>query len=704
MTRRTKASKNLSFQIDESRQTRLDLEHGIKSTISLKNAPSDLKKNVDGVKTRAMYKQASENEKYSGIDEIGICSPMKKTKTRQGKKKTSESSIKNRVDDNNINDSKKDTKDNNSNKNKKIFINDEGDFDNVIIEKKESINTSIELDSLLPPTAPESQVSSPIRSDDVCDLFYPTSEFVKPDGGIELLSFLNSEHNTDLSLYSDIISGNNKHKLEGLMKIKLPEKYEYLLNIFQGLEIVLRILERRQKPFFYLSLVKEQVENVTKKAFHLENLQKLLWIAPQLISVRWCKLNKYDLVSKYSNINERNAFNGYELKIILNQGINNVVDRISDSSINDRVNTLKLIMLNFVLLQQKFHLKYNLSKEINVETKLLELTDWSTLFTIESCVDIPKAKLPLKERTDNELFGSSEARIKSLSVTPNVRSLYKFKMISSISNIEDYLDKKEQNNRRSLSADEKKVDIIDCDNVIKTPIRKKSEFIDINDVNDESISFSLKTPEIKSEIHTTPRRNFRSSSLISRSISPIISTPKTQVHIPQSKCPKSVTTHSKNKNLLTPSQKELLFTVRRREKIREISKLINVEDDEYNIKLEEIKNEIWTVQQISFIFLHSKKFIPTTQLPLLAKRLITYARNCPSVHQVQNSILSLSDKFPEVISLGDSNVEKGIKLVKLKIDDENIVEITKKLTEEKNSIINEREKFRLNTMSSFQGN
>ncbi|KAH7647383.1 hypothetical protein FG379_003050 [Cryptosporidium bovis] len=702
MARRAKNSVNLTFQVDDSGQTRLDLDHGVKSTISLRNVSksNDLKTSFDGVKTRSMYKQVNKNEKHNEIDEMGVSSPKKKTK--QSKKKIVESDIIDRIEDDTIGNSKQNTNIEGTNikKGNKIFINDDGDFDTVN-EKTESTEIDIGLDSLLPPTAPESQVSSPIKTNDKCDSLCSPSEFFQTHRETKILNLLRAEYNSDLSLYGDIISGNNRHKLEGLMNIKLPKKYEYLLNIFQGLEIVLRLLERRQKPFFYPSLVKEQVENVTKKVFNLDNLQKLLWIAPQLISVRWCKLTKYELASRHSSADEKNFFDGYELEIIMNQGISNPIDRVSNLSINDRVNTLKLIILNLVLLQQEDHLKDNLSGEINVSTKLLDLTDWSSLFNIESCLDIPKAKLPLKERSDNKLFGSSESRIKSLSVTPNVRSLYKLKMVSSISNIEDYLDNKGQSNRRSLSVDEKKVDL-DYDRDVKTPTKNNKIIVTKNSKEDDDLSFSSKVSALKSETYTTPRRSFRSSALLSRSISPIISTPKTQNHISQPKCPKPVAIHSKNRNLLTPSQRELLFTVKRREKIKEISKLINVEDDEYNIKLEQLKNELWTVQQISFIFLHSRKFIPTTQLPLLAKRLTTYARNCPSVKQVENSIMSLSDKFPEMIKLCDSTVDKGIKLVKLKINEESVVEIIQKLTEEKNSVIRSREEFRLNTISSFQ--
>ncbi|KAH8584199.1 DNA replication factor Cdt1 [Cryptosporidium sp. chipmunk genotype I] len=724
MVRRSERLQSILPENDKL-QTRLDVGYGIRSNLLISSLSNqeDLKKN-EGIKTRSMTRSninkknvdiqvtnIADNEVFKSA-ELENTSPKKKSKTRL---KTSKSSkfinkktnrdVKN-CHDNSINDN-----DNNSISGfngKLVLIND---LDDILVsessEKEKIVSNDIShLDSLLPPTAPESQDNSPTRENYNKELIFSesssftnVSEFQQ---GNKLEVILSKDQNTNLSIYKHLFKPSNKLNFDRLKKIKLSEKYEYLIDIFQGLEIVLRLLERRQKPFFYPTLIKEQVENITKKTFSLDNLLRIVWISPQLISIKWCKTNKLDITGLESPTNSLNEFyDQCELEIVVNNGINNPLNRLSHSNINERVDIFRFILIDFTMIQQEMFLRQIMTKNMEINTDILELKNWSSFFNIEDCVEIPKAKLPKKKNNCNLInsFQKSGRKINGSSLTPSTRSLYNLKIVSNLVNLEENIEK-EKNNRRSLSADNIKKD--ESNQVFITPLRGKKSICETNlfDINKERLvtepHFSNNT-----SMASTPIRNVRSSYMLSRSISPTI-TPNNTLPLCNTKFSKSVTTLSKNKSLLTPSQKNLLESVKRREKIKEISTMINVEDEDFNKRLDQVKHEIWTIQQLSFVFLRTKKLIPTTQLPLLAKRLTTYARNSPEVSEVQNSIIRLSNKWPEYIKLGDSTVDKGVKLVKLHINDDNISNIIGKLNQEKDSIFKQREDFRLETISKYQ--
>ncbi|OII72041.1 uncharacterized protein cubi_01374 [Cryptosporidium ubiquitum] len=731
MARKSKRLQSLLPENNELLQTRLDIGYGIRSNVlinNLSNLEENIKK-VDGVRTRSMTRSninkkntdfqvgnADLNEVFK-TTEVDIASPTKKSKTKQKNSrnlKFNKTKQKNQdVKYNEHNDIK--NNDDSSSldcKKKIILINDTDDaFEsgNCGTERIQ-FNDISRLDSLLPPTAPESQDNSPIRGNS-------NNEFIVGEESIftdvnelqsenRLENLLSQDQNTNLSIYEHLFKPENKANLDRLKKIKLSEKYEYLIDIFQGLEIVLRLLERRQKPFFYHTFIREQVENITKKTFSLENLLRIVWISPQLISIKWCKTNKLNINVLDSPNNKLNEYYGqYELEIILNNGINNPLNRLSHSNINERVDIFRLILIDFTIFQQEIYLKQIITKDIQANSDILELKGWSSFFNIENCVEIPKAKLPQKKNSNSNLHNSikkSGQRINNLSLTPNTRSLYNLKVISSLSNLEEQIEH-EKNNRRSLSADNIKKD--ESNGVLVTPLRSKKSIFETNLIDGNKDKDKLITdphPSNNINISSTPNRSFRSSYMLSRSISPKITSSNARIPLCNTKFSKSVTILSKNKSLLTPSQKDLLESVKRREKIKEISNMINVEDEGFNEKLDQVKNEIWTIQQLSFVFLGTKKLIPTTQLPLLAKRLTTSARNSPEVSKVQDSIIRLSTKWPEYIKLGNSTVDKGVKLVKLHINDDNLSDIIKELNKEKESIFKQREEFRLETISKYK--
>ncbi|KAK9172954.1 DNA replication factor CDT1 like family protein [Cryptosporidium meleagridis] len=726
MTRKSKKSQSILSENNELLQTRLDIGYGIKSNIFINDLynQDDLKKN-QGVQTRSMTRSNINKKNFetqvtniadvdtSKLAELENTSPKKKSKTRLKNSRSSKfttktnQEIKNNhniinIDNNLLSDCKE----------KLVLINNPED---VLASKhfeteKMGSNDISHLDSLLPPTAPESQNNSPTRENNSIELipdktscFTNVCEF---EQGNRLEALLSKDQNTNLSIYKHLFKHSNKANFDRLKKIKLSEKYEYLIEIFQGLEIVLRLLERRQKPFFYPTFIKEQVENITKKTFSLDNLLRILWISPQLISIKWCKTNKLNNSGLESPKNTLSEFNDqYELEIILNDGVNNPLKRLSHSNINERVDIFRFILIEFTMIQQEMYLRQIMTKNMEINTDILELKGWSSFFNIENCVEIPKAKLPPKKIINCNLINSFQnngQRISSSSLTPNIRSLYNLKIVSSLVNLEES-NEKEKNNRRSLSADNVKND--ESNQTFTTPLRSKNSICEANVINlnkeKDKLVTDSRLPNNTSML-STPIRNIRSSYMLSRSISPTLTPNNVKIQLSNTQFSKPVTILSKNKNLLTPSQRNLLESVKRREKIKEISAMINVEDEDYNKKLDQVKNEIWTIQQLSFVFLRTKKLIPATQLPLLAKRLTTHARNSPEIGEVQDSIIRLSNKWPEYIKLGDSTVEKGVKLVKLHINDENISNIIVKLNKEKDSIFKQREEFRLETISKYQ--
>lgn len=728
MTRRSKRLQSVLPENNELLQTRLDISYGIKSNVFINNLSNleENKKKIEGVRTRSMTR-SSINKKNIDVqvdnvtvnevfkaNEADIASPKKKSKTKM---KNSRNSKHNKTVQKNQDvkyNQYNNTKDTNNgllfdHKKKLILINDDDVLESENCETERIDHNDIsKLDILLPPTAPESQDNSPTRANTNNEfIFGKISSFTDVNelqSKNKLEDLLSQEQNTNLSTYQNLFKSENREKLDRLKKIKLPEKYEYLIDIFQGLEIVLRLLERRQKPFFYPTFIKEQVENITKKTFSLENLLRIVWISPQLITFKWCKTNKFDIDGLDSPINKSNEYyNQYELEIILKNGINNPLNRLSHSNINERVDIFRLILIDFTIVQQEMYLKQVITKDVELNSDILELKGWSSFFNIENCVEVPKANLPQKNR-DCNLINSIQKngqRINSLSLTPNTRNIYNLKVISSLSNLEEQTEHKE-NNRRSLSADNIKDE---SSNILITPLRSKESvsktcLIDKNKEKDRLVTDPH--PSNNTSILSTPNRNIRSSYMFSRSISPKMTPNHTGMPLCNTKFSKPVTILSKNKNLLTPSQKDLLESVKRRERIKEISNMINVEDEDFNKRLDQVKNEIWTIQQLSFVFLGTKKLIPTTQLPLLAKRLTTCARNSPEVSKVQDSIIRLSNKWPEYIKLGNSTVDKGVKLVKLNINDDNLSDIIIKLNQEKDSIFRQREEFRLETISKYQ--
>ncbi|KAF7459336.1 DNA replication factor CDT1 like protein [Cryptosporidium felis] len=723
MVRRSKRIQLSSHGNDNLQQSRLDTEFGIKSSVLINDLSkkNHLKNKYMGIKTRSMAKidiidkkKADEFNTHHGNNdgvffEDEIVSPKKKSKTRQKYAK------KNTLCNQNPEESYGGGNSLNSDREikSKVIKGDLKTFkakDLKEYDEEASSNCKIsQLDSLLPPTAPESQVSSPLRDDEENPAFFVGGSFsndtIEARVKENFEDVLLKECNTNISIYSYLFKPSNRHHLERLKKIKLAEKYEHLIELFQGLEIVLRLLERRQKPFFYPSFVKEQVENISKKSFSLDNLLRIVWISPQLISVRWCSTNNA-MFDNFGSPNKKTNeyFDKYELEIVLNNGINNPINRLSHSNINERVDIFRLIMIDFMLLQQNNYLNQKLTKNVEVNTEIQELRSWSTFFNIDSCIEVPKAKLPPKVNNSNNLISnkkfSSELRL-NRSLTPCTRNLYNLKLTNHLSNVGEEIERDEGIGRRSISADNKtKGEVKDN---YKTPTRGK-KFIQQTEKDDYSNErYQLNTePHLSSKnSFTTPNRGVRSSYLLSRSISPAI-TLKGSIPINHQKMYKSGTILSTNKDLLTPSQKDLLKSVKRREKIKEISAMINVEEDDYNNKLEQVKNELWVIQQLSFVFLRSKKIIPTTQLPLLAKRLTTYARNSPEVDKVQDSIVRLSLKWPKCIELGDSTLEKGTKLVKLHINDERLSGIIKSLIQERDLLYNQRDEFRLKTISKYQ--
>ncbi|EAK87874.1 hypothetical protein [Cryptosporidium parvum Iowa II] len=726
MARRSKRLQSILPENNELLQTKLDAGYGIKSNVFINDLSSqeDLKKN-QGVQTRSMARSNINKNNFeiqvtniaddgtSKLAELEDTSPKKKSKTRLKNSKSSKFTTKTNQEIK-VNHSNIINNDNNSlsdSKEKLVLLNNSKDaltskhFDT----EKTSFNDISHLDSLLPPTAPESQNNSPTRENDNVELisnkascFTNVCEF---EQGNRLEAVLSKDQNTNLSIYKHLFKQSNKANFDRLKKIKLSEKYEYLIEIFQGLEIVLRLLERRQKPFFYPTFIKEQVENITKKTFSLDNLLRIVWISPQLISIRWCEANKINnsrLESPKNTLNE--FYDQCELEIILNDGINNPLKRLSHSNINERVDIFRFILIEFTMIQQEMHLRQIMTKNMEINTDILELKGWSSFFNIENCVEIPKAKLPRKKMGNCNLinsFQNSDKRISSSSLTPNIRSLYNLKIVSNLVNLEENIEK-EKNNRRSLSADNIKKD--ESNQTFTTPLRSKQSKCEANVINLNKEKDKLVTDSRISNntnMVSTPIRNIRSSYMLSRSISPTLTPNNVKIQLSNTQFSKPVTILSKNKNLLTPSQRNLLESVKRREKIKEISAMINVEDEDFNKKLDQVKNEIWTVQQLSFVFLRTKKLIPATQLPLLAKRLTTCARNSPEIGEVQDSIIRLSNKWPEYIKLGDSTVDRGVKLVKLHINDENISNIIIKLNKEKDSIFKQREEFRLETISKY---
>ncbi|OLQ15796.1 DNA replication factor CDT1 like family protein [Cryptosporidium hominis] len=725
MARRSKRLQSILPENNELLQTKLDAGYGIKSNVFINDLSNqeDLKKN-QGVQTRSMARSNINKKNFeiqvtniadddtSKLAELEDTSPKKKSKTRLKNSKSSKFSTKTiqEIKDNHSNIINNGNNSLSDSKEKLVLMNNSKD---VLASKhfdteKTSFNDISHLDSLLPPTAPESQNNSPTRENDNLELisgkascFTNVCEF---EQGNRLEALLSKDQNTNLSIYKHLFKQSNKANFDRLKKIKLSEKYEYLIEIFQGLEIVLRLLERRQKPFFYPTFIKEQVENITKKTFSLDNLLRIVWISPQLISIKWCKANKINnsrLESPKNTLNE--FYDQCELEIILNDGINNPLKRLSHSNINERVDIFRFILIEFTMIQQEMYLR-QMTKNMEINTDILELKGWSSFFNIENCVEIPKAKLPQKKIGNCNLinsFQNSGKRISSSSLTPNIRSLYNLKIISNLVNLEENSEK-EKNNRRSLSADNIKKD--ESNQTFKTPLRSKQSICEANVINLNKEKDKLVTDSRISNntnMVSTPIRNIRSSYMLSRSISPTLTPNNVKIQLSNTQFSKPVTILSKNKNLLTPSQRNLLESVKRREKIKEISTMINVEDEDFNKKLDQVKNEIWTIQQLSFVFLRTKKLIPATQLPLLAKRLTTYARNSPEIGEVQDSIIRLSNKWPEYIKLGDSTVDRGVKLVKLHINDENISDIIIKLNKEKDSIFKQREEFRLETISKY---
>lgn len=726
MVRRSRRLQSILPENSELLQTRLDVSYGIKSNIFVNDVSKLEGKKIEGVRTRSMSRtdiDKNVNIKANNITvdeiakstEVDTVSPKKKSKT---KFKNSKSSKINKAEKLNQDKDKKDNQNNDNldqyassslpNPSEKLtLINDTDISVPEILETEETeFNTISQLDGLLPPTAPESQDNSPIGEGYNKTIYERESSFTNV---AELLSenkletLLYNNHNTNVSTYEHMFRSDNISKLNILKKIKLPEKYEYLIEIFQGLEIVLRLLERRQKPFFYPAFIKEQVENITKKTFSLDNLLKIVWISPQLISVKWCKTSIPDIAGLESPVNTSSELpNQYQLEVTLNNGINNPINRLSHSNINERIDIFRMILIDFTLIQQENCLEKMLTKNMKLSTNISELKDWSSFFNIENCVDIPIAKLPQKKHGNYNSKGDKnfEKRINSLSLTPSTRSIYNLKLLSNLTNIEEQIEQGKNSNRRSVSADNAKKEEIRKELI--TPLRNKNSMYEINNGKENDRFFTDNHPSNNASVICTPIRSTRSSYMLSRSISPAVTPIDRKIPLNNTKNSRTMTILSKNKGLLTPSQKDLLESVKRREKIKEISTMINVEDDDFNLKFEQVKDEIWTIQQISFVFLRTKKLIPTTQLPLLAKRLTTYARNSPAVSKVQDSIIRLSNKWPENIKLGDSTVDKGVKLVKLDINDDNLSEIIMKLSQEKESIFKQREEFRLKTISRYQ--
>lgn len=727
MVRRSKRLQSILPENNELLQTRLDIGYGIKSNIFVNDLSKfeDKAKKTEGIRTRSMSR-ADINEKNVNIKannvtadevvkptEIDIASPKKKSKTKLKNSKSSKikddklsKDVENHQNDNNMKNTGSISLPNP--KEKLILIND---VDILAPEKlgndETEFDTISQLDSLLPPTAPESQDNSPIREENneiICEKESSFTNVAELRSENKLEALLSNDYNTNVSTYKHMFESDNISNLNRLKKIKLPEKYECLIEIFQGLEIVLRLLERRQKPFFYPAFIKEQVENISKKTFTLDNLLRIVWISPQLVSVKWCKTNTPNITGLNSPVNNSNELpDQYQLEIILNNGVNNPLNRLSYSNINERIDIFRLILIDFTLIQQESCLEQKVTKNMKLSTSISELNGWSSFFNIEDCVDIPRAKLPIKKHGNYNSEKSekiSEKRISSLSLTPSTRSIYNLKLLSNLTNIEEQLEQEKNNNRRSVSADNAKKEEVRDE--FKTPLRNKHSTYEINKGKENDRFWTDNHPSNNASMIYTPIRSARSSYMLSRSISPAVTPNDRKIPLNNTKVSRTMTILSRNKGLLTPSQKDLLESVKRREKIKEISTMINVEDNDFNLKLEQVKDEIWTIQQISFVFLRTKNLIPTTQLPLLAKRLTTYARNSPVVSKVQDSIIRLSNKWPENIKLGDSTVEKGVKLVKLDINDDNLSDIIMKLNQEKELIFKQREEFRLKTISKYQ--
>ncbi|KAJ1610214.1 hypothetical protein OJ252_1971 [Cryptosporidium canis] len=726
MVRRSQRLQHMPPECGDLGQARLDISYGIKSNVFV-NGISKCEENVkvmDGVRTRSM-RRADISEENRIIQKTNVTSneivkasegdvgsPKKKSKT---KLKSSRTSKMNKTEKSNQcikghNDTN-DCKSCNG-----LLISPGLELNSIKNLKNNASNTPevtdtefstiSQLDSLLPPTAPDSQDNSPICGDDTC-LYEKESCFtnvaeLSSDNKLDTL--LSGDKNTNTLTYQNLFKPENVSTLNRLRKVKLPEKYEYLIEIFQGLEIVLRLLERRQKPFFYPKFIREQVENITKKEFSLESLLKIAWVSPQLISLKWCKTNIAGVDGQSSPNSTLNEFSGqYQLEVILNNGVGNPINRLSHSNINERIDIFRLILVDFALVQQENYLMKIITKNMEITTNILEFKCWSSFFDIQSCVDIPTIKLPQKKQLDCDIQKGDtefEKRINSLSLTPRTRSIYSLKLLSNLSNIDEQIEQNQS--RRSVSADHAKKD--STKEEFTTPLRLTHTKYKVDEAKSvkENGKFFCEGSSSNIRVASTPIRSIRSSYLLSRSISPAISQNDNRIPLSNSKTPKTVTIRSKNKDLLTPSQRDLLESVKRREKIKEISTMINVRDDDFNIKLEQIKDDIWTIQQISFVFLRTKKLIPTTQLPLLAKRLTTYARNSPMIGKVQDSIIRLSKKWPENIKIGDSSVEKGVKLVKIDINDDNLSNIILELNKEKESIFIQREEFRLETISKYQ--
>ncbi|KAL7068077.1 hypothetical protein ACR3K2_15090 [Cryptosporidium serpentis] len=738
MTRRRTTSKSQTLpknSILDEQQT-LEKSYGIPSNVAPPINLNTLKSSKDvrssltstkTIQTRSSKTGNSENKIIINEDnETGISSPTKRPRTRRLVKSLEKTRkqigtlIDNSKGESNINQAKSLLLETNTESEKSVshvsqFSNTkilvkEGDTDTASKVSKYielSVLNSQNTDSL-PSTAPESTVSSPIKTckfkeeqllilnqrTKICDLVkFGYNQVATPDHLLQDPLFVNKMQN-----------------------FFLPIEYERLIMIFHGLEVIMRLLERRQRPFLYPCFIKDQAERVIHKSIGMKDLCQISWIAPCMMSLRWCKINENSRI-----IFEDSSQSCYQIELVPCNGINNPISRLSQVTINERVNKFRLTLIQWVLYQHDEYL-YN-NKAIKVPIFPLEKLDhWSFEFDNKTCIPIPEIKIPKKPEIPckNSLNGISTIKF-SQSLTPSTRSLYKLRFMSNLSPIGETTPTSDKlTQRRSISLDptinsnilkpnnESKVETSsNKEDIYSTPIRRKNSLNDSEELNTtqklqgsqdlyERPNYTSRS--IPRTVPSTPIRFSSASSYLERSISPSVNSQSSAYSRLSSSSLKQV----KDRNLMTPSRRALYDRVKLREQAREVCKLVSNEDQQFNDKIRNLESQLWTVQQLSYLYSHNKTIMPILQMPLIIRKLTSSARNAPSIKDVEEALFVISNRWPEVVHLGNSSVDEGVKLVKFQRDDISVKSIIKVLTQERENIVKERENFRLRTFDAYK--
>ncbi|EEA05961.1 uncharacterized protein CMU_017130 [Cryptosporidium muris RN66] len=732
--RTTSKSQTLPKNSILDEQQTLEKSYGIPSNVALPNNLNTLKSSKDVrssltnakiIQTHSSKTSNSENKVIINEDnETGIFSPTKRPRTRRLVKSLEKTRkqigtlIDNSKGESSISQSKsllletdteseKPTPHISQFSNTKILVK-EGDT-NTAGEVSKYIESSVlnfqNTDSL-PSTAPESTVSSPIK----------TCKFKE-----QQLSILNQR-----TKISDLVKfGYNQitipdHLLQDplflnkMQNFFLPTEYERLIMIFHGLEVIMRLLERRQRPFLYPCFIKDQAERVIHKSIGMKDLRQISWIAPCMMSLRWYRINENSRI-----ISDDSSQSCYQIELVPCNGINNPISRLSQVTINERVNKFRLTLIQWVLYQHDEYL-YN-NKAIKVPIFPLEKLDhWSFEFDNKTCIPIPEIKMPEKpEMSCKNSNGISTIKF-SQSLTPSTRSLYRLRFMSNLSPIGETTPTSDKlTQRRSISLDPTiNSNILKSDNeskeetsnnkedIYSTPIRRRNS---LNDSEELNITQKLQDSQnlyerpnytfrsIPRTAPSTPIRFSSASSYLERSISPSINS-QSSAH---SRLSSSSLNQVKDRNLMTPSRRALYDCVKLREQAREVCKLVSNEDQQFNDKIRNLESQLWTIQQLSYLYSHNKTIMPILQMPLLIRKLTSSARNTPSIKDVEEALFVISNRWPEVVHLGNSLVDEGVKLVKFQRDDISVKSIIKVLTQERENIIKEREDFRLRTLNAY---